>query len=131
MENKSLETTFIYSAARTMDACSAPHVTEFHATRVVGKTHYSSWGYAVECAACGQRKENPGASAVSAMDAPARFAREHRDCLPIWQREKLEREHLIAEVAQISAELAEGRIVHHYAKELERVGKRLQALTRW
>ena len=123
-------TTFTYSPRRTLDVYGAPHVREDSATRITDGTHYSTWGFAVECEACGKRDECPGASSVTAEDHPGRFAREHRDCLPEWQRVKLETEHLTADVEHIAASLSTGRIPHHYGERLERIGKRLQELHR-
>lgn len=123
-------TTFEYTPRRTMDYCNAPHVREDGATRVTDGTRYSTWGFAVECEACGERDECPGASSVTAEDHPARFAAAHRECLPAWKRDKLETEHLIAEAQGIAARMADGRIPHFYGERLERIGKRLQELHR-
>lgn len=42
----------------------------------------SSWGYRIECAACGTVDEYAHCSSVTAEDGPARFAYEHRECAP-------------------------------------------------
>ena len=125
-----MATTFEYTPSRTMDYTDAPHVRIDHATRVTDGTHYSTWGFAVECEACGVREECPGASSVTAEDYPGRFAAEHRDCLPRWKRERLESDHLVSEVEGIAARMQDGHILRHYGERLERIGKRLQELHR-